>query len=116
VSNALAYFDISQLGPDDLASIAEGDGDAMHVRLADDGPWHRRAVNRIETVTACGETLPRTPAMGWYHTTLRKASYEGPLCPACFTPFELAEAEHLAGIERLRSLPDSSNTNTGEDQ
>lgn len=111
----LAFLDISRLGPDDLAALDTDDGDAMHVRLTHDGPWHRRAANKLQTVTACGKTLPSVPAMGWYHTTLRRAEYEGPLCSVCFTEWEIGESERNAGLERLRSIPDSSNGNPGGD-
>ena len=52
----------------------------MQVRT-DSSLWHRVAVGR--KFTACGESLP----VG----SRRHESYQGHLCPECFTPFELTE-------------------------
>ena len=62
--------------------------DAHH----DDGRWHRRT--RDLQWTACGLPLYRL------HQPLRPASYEGPLCASCFTPFEHQMSAELARREQ----------------
>jgi hypothetical protein len=100
---ALAYLDISNLSSKQIVELVD-DGDAMHVRLGANGDWHRIASSRSRSVTACGLLLQ--PEDGRHLAPLRVAEYVGPLCPHCFTPYELAESERLNGF---RLIPDSSN-------
>lgn len=58
----------------------------MHVNV--DGHWHRRLPDL--SATSCGAS---------YHSQLapvRRESLKHPLCPGCFTPFELARADRAA--------------------
>jgi hypothetical protein len=112
---ALAYVDLRTATPDEIASLYE---EGMQVRLTEDGPWHRCTIERH--ATACGQQVRPVPAMGWGAAALRRDEYSGPLCPDCFTPFERSIGEYQdkqrqEGLERIRTIPDSSNPNPGDD-
>ncbi len=70
----------------DVAAVDE----LMHVYV--DGQWHRRTPDL--RATACGVLFH-----GGY-CSLRREELKGPLCPVCFTPFEIAKAVERADIER----------------
>lgn len=119
----LAYFDISHLSPDDLAAIDE-DSDAMQIQLTHGGDWHRPMAGVLSGSmswrrAACGAQIEVVHLQGYSGRGIantRRSTLEGPLCPTCFTPFELAESARLDTIERhLAAIPDSSNTNNGDD-
>lgn len=65
----------------------------MHVLAG--GQWHRRTPDLAHT--ACGERFQAQFA------PLRRNDLSGPLCPACFTPFELK-------IAAMRALADRDGT------
>ncbi len=65
------------------------DEDAMQIRLGEHEPWHRREAGHRKH-TSCGLPIREPAAMGWPEGwSLREHSYDGILCPYCFTPFEL---------------------------
>lgn len=53
----------------------------VHVKLTRTGAWHRKAIGGA--TTACGRPL------GGY--AVREETYDGDLCPDCFTAFEIAK-------------------------
>jgi hypothetical protein len=126
---ALAYVDLTTTTADELAAIYEDHGMQVRLRDDEDEPWHRATVQR--NATACARPVKPPPADGRAIATLRRDEYSGVLCPDCFTPYEIAlaayanereAAEYAAfkkrqesGLERIRNLPDSSNTNGNGD-
>lgn len=74
-----------EIEPTRIAEVATNEEEEMQVLV--DGRWHRDVISGASPSsfrTACGLT---------YHsqfTGRRRSEYRGPLCPNCFTTFELA--------------------------
>jgi len=62
--------------------------------------WHKEGINAL--YTGCGEVVSYR-----VFVTFRRADFDGDLCEACHTPFELAEwsARKEAVRRRLRGEP-----------
>ncbi len=91
MANAPHHYEFDTVIVDDQGSSAVSDGVTVHHILIG-SIWHRRTPDLA--TTACG--LPFHSA----YSPLRRESLVGPICPVCFTPYELAQSERLLKISK----------------